>query len=99
DRLTEAAEQLESFGSGSAGLHLAIEYARFMADEGYWDLAERALRRLPPLMREFPRRSEADELLKYGFDVDCLRARTAFSEGDTAAGGRLLGKWVTALPP
>lgn len=98
DRLTEASEQLESFGGGSAGLHLAIEYARFMADEGYWDLAERALRRLPPLIREFPQCSEATELLKYAFDADLVRARVAFAAGDTATGGRLLAGWIRTLP-
>ncbi len=99
DRLIEGQELLESYGGGSARLHLAIEYARFMADQGDWDLAREGLRRLPPLMRAFPRRTEADELLKYRFDIDCLRARAAFADGDTARGGGLLRPWLSTLPP
>lgn len=98
DRLTEGAALLESFGGGSARVRLVIEYAGFLADLGYWDLAQRTLRRLPPLIREFPQRTEADELVKYAFDADCVRARVAFARGDTASGARLLGGWLRALP-
>jgi tetratricopeptide (TPR) repeat protein len=98
DRLSEASDLVEAYGGGSARLRVALETARFMADASCWDLAAQSLRRLPLLMREFPGRSEADELLKHEFEADCLRARVAFATGDTAEAGRLLGHWVAALP-
>jgi hypothetical protein len=96
--MREASEACEAFGGGSARLRLAIEYTGLMADAGCWDVAARSLRQLPPLERDFPRVSEADELVKYRFDADCLRARIAFAAGDTAMGSRLLAHWSTALP-
>jgi hypothetical protein len=99
DRLSEAYDRVEDYGGGSARLRVAIESARFMADVGCWDLAAHRLRLLPPLMREFPGLSEADELLVHEFEADVLRARVAFAAGDTATGGRLLAHWLETLPP
>jgi len=83
---------------GSGRLRGSIVYAQFLADLGCWDLVEGVLRRLPPLLREFPSAVERDEATKYAFEADVLHARLAFARGDVATGTAILERWSRTMP-
>ncbi|HEV2105613.1 MAG TPA: hypothetical protein VGU27_07760, partial [Candidatus Eisenbacteria bacterium] len=98
DRLLEASELCEAFGGGSTRVRLALEYARFLADLDCWEGVEHALRRLPPLLREFPARVEPAGATRYAFDADCLRAQVTFAAGDPADGARQCAHLSATVP-
>jgi len=95
--MADAVDLTESLG-GSGRLRSAIDYARFLADLGCWDLVEGVLRRVPPLQREFASAVERDGATKYAFDADDLRARVAFAKGDVTTAVALLDHWSRTMP-
>jgi tetratricopeptide (TPR) repeat protein len=99
DRLSEAQRLCQGPGGESARLRLQVEFTKFVADLGCWDLVDRSLRRLPPLMRELPRSGRPSDVLKYRFDADRLRARLAFATGRADEGARLMEGLANSVPP
>lgn len=95
--MSDGAELTESLG-GTGRLRSSIDYARFLANLGCWDLAEAVVRRFPPLLREFPSAVERDGATKYAIDADDLRARVAFAKGDVTTGVALLRHWSLTMP-
>jgi hypothetical protein len=90
DRMAEAHRVCDVPQAGSARLRLELEEAKFYADLGCWDLAARSLRRLPPLIRQFPHATRSLESHKHALEAGWLGARVAFAEGDVARGEQLM---------
>lgn len=98
DRLAEAQRLCEQPGGDSARLRLQIEYTKFLADLGCWDLVDRSLRRVPPLLRQFPRIGRESEFQKHAFDAERLRARLAFATGHPDQGTRIMLNLSRSMP-
>jgi tetratricopeptide (TPR) repeat protein len=98
-RFAEAERLCAMPGGERAQLRAQLEYTRFLANLGCWDLVARSLRRIPPLLRELTGASLHSEALKYSFDVDRLGARLAFAEGRVEEGSRLMRQVSSAVPP
>src|SRR5262249_2027607 len=62
DILAEAQRLCEQPGGDSARLRLQLEYTKIASSLGCWDLVDRSLMRLPPLLREFPKVGREGEL-------------------------------------
>jgi len=98
DRLAEAQRLCEQPGGDSARLRLQIEYTKFVADLGCWDLVDRSLRRVPPLLRQFPRIGREPEFQKHAFDAERLRARLAFATGHPDQGTLIMRSLSRSMP-
>jgi len=98
DRLGQALQLCDRPGLEGARARMQIFYAGFAATEGCWDLAERMLRRVPPLVRDLPALKAAEVKNLMG-DLDRIRARIAFATGRPEDGARLVQRWRMAMAP
>lgn len=98
DRLTDAIRLCEQPGGAVARPRLQIEYARFFADLECWDLVERSLRRMPPLLRAMPETERESDRAQYSFDAGLLQARLDFVEGRTERGDRRMRELIGVVP-
>ena len=96
--LADAQRVCERPGGNSARLRLQIEYTKLAASLGCWDLVDRSLWSLPPLLREFPEIGRESELQKHVFDAGCMRAHLAFATGHPDEGARLMRELSQSVP-
>jgi hypothetical protein len=98
DRLAAAERLCEEPGGETARLPVQMEYTYSALDWGCWDLAERELLRLPPMLREASRTNAEAEIDKFRFDAGLLRARLAFATGQADEGSRLMAETARIVP-
>jgi tetratricopeptide (TPR) repeat protein len=99
DRFTEAMLLADGPGGEVAQPRSQIEYTSFLASLGCWDLVERNLRRIPPLLRKLSAPGFAAARLRYGFDAELLGARLDFATGRVEEGNRRMRQLSESLPP
>ena len=95
DRLAEAMRLADESG-GLA--RMQVEYADFFARLECWDLVERSLRRLPPLLRKVSAPDASAFRVRYDFDSRLLLARLAFENGQIEEGNRRMQSLCECAP-
>ena len=98
DRLAEAQRLCDQAGGESIQLRLQVEHAKLLAKLGCWDLVDRSLRGIPPLMRAYPSFGHRLDYAKFAFDIDRLRAGVAFAREDPGHASELMRGWLDAVP-
>jgi len=99
DRLGEAMRLAGGPGGEGARPRSQIEHAKFYADLGCWDLVERDLRGMPPLLRGMPVSISVVDREKYAFETELLSARIAFAGGRAEEGARRMERLSRSVPP
>ncbi len=99
DQLAAAMRLAEGPGGEGTRLRLELEYGKFLAELGCWDLVDRAVRRLPPLLRAQSMAGNPHDGEKYRFESDLLQAKLELATGRTDDGTRRLAKLLDRVPP
>ena len=99
DLLSEALRIADGPGGAEAQPRLQIEYTRFLASQGWWDLVERSLRRVPPLLRRMSAPGLTEQRARYGFDAELLMAQLDFATGRVEAGDLRMRRLLRSVPP
>ena len=98
DRHTEAMRLANQRGGEEAQVRALVEYAAFLASLESWDLVERSLRSLPPLLRKLSTPGQAASRVRYEFDSELVRARLALATGRVDEGNRLMRRLTESVP-
>ena len=99
EKFSEARRLADRPGSDTAPLRFQVEYALFLASFECWDLVERSLRSLPPLLRRVSAPGHTDSRLRYTFESEMLRAQLASATGRVDEGVRRLERLSESVPP
>ena len=99
ERHSEAMRLANALGGEAARPRSQIEYTILLASLGCWDLVERSLRSLPPLLRKMSAPGHATSRLGYEFQSELLRAQLAFATGRGGEGVRRMRQLSESVPP